>query len=154
MFSELVLSKFTNTARYAAAAQPLTVFSTDPVTGVKTVNNNYLGAYNSSVVPLLAGQGINANDVTDALLYYRGADAGGRTDEYRTDAAHVVVGVDTTLAGWDMGAAFTHSQNKQIDSAVAGYMSANVFEELVRTCLLYTSPSPRDGLLSRMPSSA
>ena len=26
--------------------------------------------------------------------------------------------------------------------------------ELVRGCLLYTSPSPRDGLLSRMPSSA
>ena len=25
---------------------------------------------------------------------------------------------------------------------------------LVNTCLLYTSPSPRDGLLSRMPSSA
>ena len=25
---------------------------------------------------------------------------------------------------------------------------------LHRTCLLYTSPSPRDGLLSRMPSSA
>ena len=24
----------------------------------------------------------------------------------------------------------------------------------VMTCLLYTSPSPRDGLLSRMPSSA
>ena len=24
----------------------------------------------------------------------------------------------------------------------------------VSTCLLYTSPSPRDGLLSRMPSSA
>ena len=24
----------------------------------------------------------------------------------------------------------------------------------VETCLLYTSPSPRDGLLSRMPSSA
>eukprot|EP01016_Furgasonia_blochmanni_P051489 TRINITY_DN8113_c0_g1_i6.p1 TRINITY_DN8113_c0_g1~~TRINITY_DN8113_c0_g1_i6.p1 ORF type:complete len:364 (-),score=75.11 TRINITY_DN8113_c0_g1_i6:34-1044(-) len=28
------------------------------------------------------------------------------------------------------------------------------FLELYRTCLLYTSPSPRDGLLSRMPSSA
>ena len=26
--------------------------------------------------------------------------------------------------------------------------------ELLKTCLLYTSPSPRDGLLSRMPSSA
>ena len=26
--------------------------------------------------------------------------------------------------------------------------------EALRNCLLYTSPSPRDGLLSRMPSSA
>ena len=26
--------------------------------------------------------------------------------------------------------------------------------QYLRTCLLYTSPSPRDGLLSRMPSSA
>ena len=29
-----------------------------------------------------------------------------------------------------------------------------VKEALVKICLLYTSPSPRDGLLSRMPSSA
>ena len=27
-------------------------------------------------------------------------------------------------------------------------------EEVFNNCLLYTSPSPRDGLLSRMPSSA
>mgnify|MGYP003379963938 CR=1 FL=1 len=27
-------------------------------------------------------------------------------------------------------------------------------EQLIDSCLLYTSPSPRDGLLSRMPSSA
>ena len=27
-------------------------------------------------------------------------------------------------------------------------------DELLKSCLLYTSPSPRDGLLSRMPSSA
>ena len=26
--------------------------------------------------------------------------------------------------------------------------------KIVKACLLYTSPSPRDGLLSRMPSSA
>ena len=33
----------------------------------------------------------------------------------------------------------------------------NAFRKLIQyayTCLLYTSPSPRDGLLSRMPSSA
>ena len=27
-------------------------------------------------------------------------------------------------------------------------------KEMIKDCLLYTSPSPRDGLLSRMPSSA
>ena len=30
----------------------------------------------------------------------------------------------------------------------------NTIHEFAHTCLLYTSPSPRDGLLSRMPSSA
>ena len=30
----------------------------------------------------------------------------------------------------------------------------NVSQSHTNTCLLYTSPSPRDGLLSRMPSSA
>ena len=29
-----------------------------------------------------------------------------------------------------------------------------IIKEAIRVCLLYTSPSPRDGLLSRMPSSA
>ena len=28
------------------------------------------------------------------------------------------------------------------------------YDALISSCLLYTSPSPRDGLLSRMPSSA
>ena len=32
--------------------------------------------------------------------------------------------------------------------------SPALLEAVLRTCLLYTSPSPRDGLLSRMPSSA
>ena len=33
-------------------------------------------------------------------------------------------------------------------------MSLQQFMEQAMACLLYTSPSPRDGLLSRMPSSA
>ena len=32
--------------------------------------------------------------------------------------------------------------------------SNDIITKIVETCLLYTSPSPRDGLLSRMPSSA
>ena len=31
---------------------------------------------------------------------------------------------------------------------------ASYAHKALKTCLLYTSPSPRDGLLSRMPSSA
>mgnify|MGYP003687953729 CR=1 FL=1 len=31
---------------------------------------------------------------------------------------------------------------------------ASIGDTIVIACLLYTSPSPRDGLLSRMPSSA
>ena len=36
----------------------------------------------------------------------------------------------------------------------AGRVEASALFGLIRACLLYTSPSPRDGLLSRMPSSA
>ena len=35
-----------------------------------------------------------------------------------------------------------------------GTFTCDCFLEQVSHCLLYTSPSPRDGLLSRMPSSA
>ena len=38
-----------------------------------------------------------------------------------------------------------------IDSAAGGVTGSVLLSD---TCLLYTSPSPRDGLLSRMPSSA
>ena len=38
--------------------------------------------------------------------------------------------------------------------AVAGVSPAAKAADLGGDCLLYTSPSPRDGLLSRMPSSA
>ena len=36
----------------------------------------------------------------------------------------------------------------------AAILSGGISEAMWNTCLLYTSPSPRDGLLSRMPSSA
>ena len=40
------------------------------------------------------------------------------------------------------------------NGSVAANASGAAVELLGRNCLLYTSPSPRDGLLSRMPSSA
>ena len=43
-------------------------------------------------------------------------------------------------------------QNDDLDRAVGFYHERYI--EMGWNCLLYTSPSPRDGLLSRMPSSA
>ena len=42
----------------------------------------------------------------------------------------------------------------QMGSLPADSEQFMMIEDLYKTCLLYTSPSPRDGLLSRMPSSA
>src|SRR5680860_1473543 len=41
-----------------------------------------------------------------------------------------------------------------ITAPIAGYLNEVTIQtgSEVKTCLLYTSPSPRDGLLSRMPS--
>ena len=44
-----------------------------------------------------------------------------------------------------------NASNEQVDEQPVEDISAAADDE---TCLLYTSPSPRDGLLSRMPSSA
>ena len=44
------------------------------------------------------------------------------------------------------------AQQPLLDQARQDVQSA--FGSLADICLLYTSPSPRDGLLSRMPSSA
>ena len=42
----------------------------------------------------------------------------------------------------------------EIKKAVEDLFDVRVDSVTTSTCLLYTSPSPRDGLLSRMPSSA
>lgn len=133
LFGELVVSRFSSTARYAPAAQPLTTFVTDPASGQRTVNPNYIGAYNTYVVPVLPSLGVDPAQVTDAFLYYRGVDAGGRTDKWSTDALHAVIGADLKLGRWDVSASWTHSRNKQKDDAVAGYISADRFEALVRS---------------------
>ena len=78
----------------------------------------------------------------------RGADArargGTRTHTRRRvsmmDELRAVAKEDGGLAGLYRG----------IEPAVIG----TVTSQTVYNCLLYTSPSPRDGLLSRMPSSA
>ena len=45
-------------------------------------------------------------------------------------------------------------EKSPISTAMIAILSGMLFGNIFQICLLYTSPSPRDGLLSRMPSSA
>ena len=55
------------------------------------------------------------------------------------------------LISWGL----TDEQVKKVMAGLDGdFVTKTRFNEVNEDCLLYTSPSPRDGLLSRMPSSA
>ena len=78
-----------------------------------------------------------------------GAPYGATVEEFNTS-------INTfTAAAWASGGALPAARNFQGDAgtqtAALGFGGA---PPASGTCLLYTSPSPRDGLLSRMPSSA
>ena len=47
-----------------------------------------------------------------------------------------------------------NSDDALIGINIANVTTTQILMDVYITCLLYTSPSPRDGLLSRMPSSA
>ena len=66
-----------------------------------------------------------------------------------------------TAAEVKVGSTFTVTQTTDIDmklpsdtAQMTTLKKGETYKVTVKGCLLYTSPSPRDGLLSRMPSSA
>ena len=72
----------------------------------------------------------------------------------------------TPLGGWYNPGADPHAKTRPMwfqndwvhDTHIAEgseiFLNNDTYIEQSKACLLYTSPSPRDGLLSRMPSSA
>ncbi|MYN01487.1 TonB-dependent receptor [Pseudoduganella sp. DS3] len=117
-FAEGLYSKFTSTARYAPPAQPLSLNINSPL-------------YKAHVVPALGKLGIDPASVNSATMALRLVDAGGRTDDWKTDAKHLAFGVRGAQWGWDMEAAFTHSETTAADHAVAGYTSSDKLDALM-----------------------
>ena len=70
-----------------------------------------------------------------------------------TPCALVAPGATCTLIGTYTVTAADVAAGRIDNTATAGSDQAGPVDD-DNTCLLYTSPSPRDGLLSRMPSSA
>jgi iron complex outermembrane recepter protein len=121
LFGDLILSQFKNEPRYAAPAQPLPAFF-------------FPGGLNGplfqqNIAPLLGALGVNQADIdpNNSTYSIRVFDAGGRKDRYTTDSFHLVGGLEGALAGWDYNAALTLSSNKNTDTALGGYLSANRF---------------------------
>ena len=115
---------------------------------------------------LLAAFALGASMPADAAPASATADAPERTAQQRLalDIFRELVEIDTVTATGDTAAAADAMAARLL---AAGFPPADVqvFKPAPRKgnlvarlrgsgCLLYTSPSPRDGLLSRMPSSA
>ena len=64
--------------------------------------------------------------------------------------------VDDTVAamGWLAASFFAVPSDALTMVGITGTNGKTTTAHIIECCLLYTSPSPRDGLLSRMPSSA
>ena len=73
---------------------------------------------------------------------------GAYTDATRIGSTYTVSGSNIKVASGD-----DHFGKLTAGTATAA-ATLDVGAYDINTCLLYTSPSPRDGLLSRMPSSA
>ena len=80
-------------------------------------------------------------------------------EDAHTKARHVLDKLETAVAagGTRPVRAILFAEDRKILDWVGHYLVLNLGQDAVAQhwgCLLYTSPSPRDGLLSRMPSSA
>ena len=69
------------------------------------------------------------------------------------DYAQRQVGEETNTQGW-LPLPVMEYVARYLDMPIIRVVEVATFYFMYNLCLLYTSPSPRDGLLSRMPSSA
>ena len=73
-------------------------------------------------------------------------------EKFGVTAAAVAAAPAAVAAGGDAGEAAEAEEKSAYDVVLTAAGDKKV--AVIKACLLYTSPSPRDGLLSRMPSSA
>ena len=119
---------------------------------------------------LLAGDHDIDNDTINLALYTSSATLNGNTTAYATtnevgaSGTYAAGGITLTSPTIGLTATSATASTAFVDFANASFTSATISAQAAliynrssantNACLLYTSPSPRDGLLSRMPSSA
>ena len=105
------------------------------------LNNNYLPN-------IQLGSEINTN--IQSIEIETPSGLSGTLDDSQTDNSSALLSIDYNIIDAS-GRKYNYKKSKEL------YSRSNLeVQEIIENtiCLLYTSPSPRDGLLSRMPSSA
>ena len=99
----------------------------------------------------LLGEKSNLKDVVENNKNWKSA---GVRELKKRGGAEVKHSPGTGKSRAQQSAVTCADKNKQTDNSVNEPCNAETDICRADSCLLYTSPSPRDGLLSRMPSSA
>ena len=96
-----------------------------------------------------------ADTSTAGALRFMGSSSDGSVGDVRmTINSSGNVGIGTTSPSHKLDVTGTIRSNANEGKLILNSTATNGNEYQFISCLLYTSPSPRDGLLSRMPSSA
>ena len=105
-------------------------------------------------VRTMAEFGVSANSVDDVILTHLHYDHSGNFDRFPNAQFHLQEQELQFATGRYMR--YPQLQHAFEIDDVCGIVRLNYEQKVTfyNGCLLYTSPSPRDGLLSRMPSSA
>lgn len=125
IFAEAGFSDFKTTPAFAPSAQPGIYLTQALVDAHITPHLATLGSAPGSFFPV--GDPGFAGPTMNLRVY----DAGPRTDEYRTKATHLVLGIEGAVNDIDYSASYTHSENKFTDTWKAGYLSSTKFNALV-----------------------
>jgi iron complex outermembrane recepter protein len=81
-------------------------------------------------------------NVTAVNVKYRLYDMGRRAFDFRSQATHLVAGVEGELAGWDVNSAVTYSKFRQPDEFVGGFPLATRFNEALESQAVDPFPYP------------
>ena len=132
-----------------AGAEILGIFNgcenTDPTTGKPTFSNHYPGS--------VAAADIKAFVIDDPNVVFE-----VKVDD--TNGGQAQVGTNCNIATYSAGSSIDGISNVVVDgsslttNAGANFRVVGLSTDVDNSCLLYTSPSPRDRTRSRMPSSA
>ena len=94
--------------------------------------------YAKYVLPYLTP--LQAANVTSVNVKYRLYDMGNRSYDYRTQATHLVGGLDGNVAGWDLNTAITYSAQKQLQDSVGGFPLETKFNAALNAQLVDPFP--------------